>query len=333
MIKSDLAALWELREKYFGEDKEKEIEARIARLLEAASALAPQERALAALVRGRALDARSEYCAEAEAELSRAVKLSPSSVDAWYGLGHVFWKKRDLRSAKECFASANARRANGPSSRALSMLARPRDYDESVALARSAIELDLDDPESWYVLGNACLSRYFAGAEGRNPSDLEDARRAYGLAEARLRDPQVETNLEFGHPDLYFNRGHLRRYVEDYAGACDDFLKSALLDPSLGGRETADDVQRWAKRVHDLVVRKRGGLKPKRRAELAAKIKDRSTPFNVLAKGDRSRCLHASNNRGARLHLVIALEIRRASLPPDIFLALAPATDADDGLT
>jgi len=34
--------------------------------------------------------------------------------------------------------------------------------EESVKIAKEALLLDMKDPESWYVVGNAMLSSYFA---------------------------------------------------------------------------------------------------------------------------------------------------------------------------
>ena len=68
---------------------------------EAEAALPGKQRAKRAFIRGRALDAKEEYDAAAEGYLARAVKLDPTAIDHWNGLGHVFWKKDDLEQAKQ----------------------------------------------------------------------------------------------------------------------------------------------------------------------------------------------------------------------------------------
>jgi hypothetical protein len=54
-------------------------------------------------LRGKALDYLPEYSKSAEDFLSKSIKLLPSKYEAWDALGHVYWKKRDLPSAKKCF--------------------------------------------------------------------------------------------------------------------------------------------------------------------------------------------------------------------------------------
>ena len=54
-------------------------------------------------LRGRALDFLPEYSRLAEDHLSKSIKLCPNKWEAWDALGHVYWKKRDLQSAKKCF--------------------------------------------------------------------------------------------------------------------------------------------------------------------------------------------------------------------------------------
>jgi len=41
------------------------------------------------------------------------VKLEPSDVEAWNALGHCFWKKRDLGSARDCYSEAQSKVGDG----------------------------------------------------------------------------------------------------------------------------------------------------------------------------------------------------------------------------
>lgn len=52
------------------------------------------------------LNVKLAYNAKSEENLSRAVKLNPSHVDAWNELGDCLWKKHDLLGARNCFESA-----------------------------------------------------------------------------------------------------------------------------------------------------------------------------------------------------------------------------------
>jgi len=57
-------------------------------------------------LRGATIDCLSEYSKEADESLSKAVKLDPSLIDAWNCLGNCFCKKNDLKSALNCYETA-----------------------------------------------------------------------------------------------------------------------------------------------------------------------------------------------------------------------------------
>ena len=364
-LDASLKELWTLRETFFAAEPSQKralVDKRARAIVSAAEGLggagsSAEERARASFVRGRALDAGEDYSKEAEEFLSRAAKLAPDFVAAWNALGHAFWKKRDLAGARDCFEAANERSANATSLRSLSQLARAtaapsgggEPFERSVALAKEALRLDLGDGESWYVLGNAHVARYFhRGPTGRKTSDLTSAAKAYAAAEAKYAvanatttDVDVEgVRGSWGNPDLFLNRGNLRRYLEDYDGAIADLERAEAMDPTLTpAREAVDDCSRWARRVEDLVKRK-GGFKPKKRYELDAALQSNAGlkapegyEESTLAKLHRSdlgataatAAAHflASPNARKCLVLVVALELRRdGAVPPDALLAL-----------
>ena len=356
-LDAQLRELWAVRDGFFASDpaaKAALVARRVSSLVAAAAACdasSAEARARSAFVRGRALDAGDAYDPEAEAALSRAVKLAPDDVAAWNALGHAFWKKGDVAGAGDCYEAARARAGDAVSARALSQLARagprPADgaFDRSLALARDALRCDLGDGESWYVLGNAHVARFFSrGAGGRDPRDLRFAAKAYASAEAKYAaawaDPPDVGGIRgtFGNPDLFFNRGHLRRYVEDYAGACADFSKARDLDGALPAQDALDDTQRWVRRVEDL-VRRKGALKPKRRHELDAALRSNAglrapAAYAEKALADLARAPLGASDADAAAHfrsaanartfvvLVVALELRRdGAVPPDAYLA------------
>jgi len=62
-----------------------------------------KEKAELLYLRGKILEFNPEFTKVAEENLSKAIKLMPSKVEAWDALGHVYWKKGDLSAAKKCF--------------------------------------------------------------------------------------------------------------------------------------------------------------------------------------------------------------------------------------
>ncbi len=56
--------------------------------------------------RGKLANAADAFDARAAADLTAAVKLDPSNIDAWNCLGECMWKNADLKTAKQCFESA-----------------------------------------------------------------------------------------------------------------------------------------------------------------------------------------------------------------------------------
>jgi len=95
--------------------------------------------------------------------------------------------------------------------------------DESIQLAKKAIELDLQDHKSWYVLGNAHTHRYFASPL-QDMADLTKALSSYRKAESLPGGTE--------NPDLYYNRGNVQRYMQLYDDAVVSYRRAVELDES-----------------------------------------------------------------------------------------------------
>ncbi|KAG7032049.1 Tetratricopeptide repeat protein 5, partial [Cucurbita argyrosperma subsp. argyrosperma] len=96
--------------------------------------------------------------------------------------------------------------------------------EESIQHAKEAVTLDVKDGNSWYNLGNACLTSFFVtGAWDHNK--LLQSLKAYQNAE---KDEKMMSN-----PDLYFNCATVNKYLENYERALSGFEAAALKDPSL----------------------------------------------------------------------------------------------------
>ncbi|XP_061218135.1 tetratricopeptide repeat protein 5-like [Neopsephotus bourkii] len=191
--------------------------------------------------RGRALELQAEalgVCPTAapqvEQALSRAVKLDPGLASAWIRLGELQWARGDLEGARACFRGALAHPrprdvtpgAEARARRLLSVVLRAGGgggaLRESLAQAEAAVRCQPCDGASWYVLGNAYVSLFFAG--GQSP---EAARRALGAyAQAERVDPDAANN-----PDLHLNRATLLQYEERYGAALEGLSRAGALAP------------------------------------------------------------------------------------------------------
>ncbi|KAH9619594.1 hypothetical protein KSS87_022470 [Heliosperma pusillum] len=188
-------------------------------------------------LKGKIMDVFPDYRKEAEDHLSKAVKLNPSLTDAWLSLGNCLWKKGDLISARNC----SERALNmGPEKKILcqlSMLERKmakgmffcdeneaERVEKSIKYAKDAIALDVKDGNSWYNLGNACLTSFFVSGAWDH-SKLFQSLKAYQNAE---KDEKMKSN-----PDLFFNCATVNRYLENYERALSGFEAAAKIDPSL----------------------------------------------------------------------------------------------------
>uniref|UniRef100_A0A452FNK0 Tetratricopeptide repeat domain 5 n=1 Tax=Capra hircus TaxID=9925 RepID=A0A452FNK0_CAPHI len=185
------------------------------------------------MLTGKALNVTPNYSPKAEELLSKAVKLEPKLVEAWNQLGEVYWKKGDVAAAHTCFSGALTHCKNKVSLQNLSMVLRQLRTDsgdehsrhvmDSVRQAKLAVQMDILDGRSWYILGNAYLSLYFN--TGQNPKISQQALSAY--AQAEKVDRTASSN-----PDLHLNRATLHKYEENYGEALEGFSRAAALDPA-----------------------------------------------------------------------------------------------------
>lgn len=229
----------------------------------------PIQRATYEYLKGKILDVVPEYRKDAEDHLSKAVKLNPSLADAWLCLGSCIWKKGDLPAAKNCFNLALSKGPNKKILCQLSMLERSMAQgsenqaeivEESIQHAKEAITLDVKDGNSWYNLGNACLTSFFVTGSWDH-SKLLQSLKAYQNAE---KDERMKSN-----PDLYFNCATVNKYLENYERALSGFEAAALKDPSLNATEEVQMMVNLLDKIENLL---KGHAKNKRVASLASSL-------------------------------------------------------------
>ncbi|XP_059954249.1 tetratricopeptide repeat protein 5 isoform X2 [Mesoplodon densirostris] len=195
-----------------------------------------QGKAQVLMLTGKALNVTPDYSPKAEELLSKAVKLEPKLVEAWNQLGEVYWKKGDVAAAHTCFSGALTHCKNKVSLQNLSMVLRQLRTDsgdehsrhvmDSVRQAKLAVQMDILDGRSWYILGNAYLSLYFS--TGQNPKISQQALSAY--AQAEKVDRTASSN-----PDLHLNRATGKVKTRKLQGMLGS-LRPAHLGPCGDGR-------------------------------------------------------------------------------------------------
>ncbi|XP_052730798.1 uncharacterized protein LOC108322032 isoform X2 [Vigna angularis] len=215
------------------------------------------------------LDVFPDYRKEAEDHLSKAVKLNPSLADAWLCLGNCIWKKGDLTAAKNCLSLALDKGPNKKILCQLSMLKRKMSQgvenqaelvEESIQHAKEAITLDVKDGNSWYNLGNACLTSFFVTGAWDHTKLLHSLK-AYQNAE---KDERMKSN-----PDLYFNSATVNKYLENYQRALSGFEAAALKDPGLNAAEEVQKIVSLLDKVDNLL---KGHVRAKRMTSLASSL-------------------------------------------------------------
>ncbi|KAJ0450859.1 putative tetratricopeptide repeat protein 5, OB [Helianthus annuus] len=270
--------LYRIRDTYFpsdANDKINKLQSQSQIALNLLDSVPPEERKLATqratyeYLRGKILDVFPEYSKKAEDHLSKAVKLNPSLADAWLCLGNCIWKKGDLPATRNCFTLALSK---GPNKRILSQLsmlerrmAQGADNQEelvndSIKHAKEAIALDVKDGNSWYNLGNACLTCFFVTGAWDH-SKLQQSLKAYQNAE---KDESMKFN-----PDLYFNCATVNTYLENYERALSGFEAAASIDPCLNATE---EVQKMINLFDKLDSLLKGQIKAKRLASLTSSL-------------------------------------------------------------
>jgi tetratricopeptide (TPR) repeat protein len=283
-----------------------------------------------AFLHGRALDALPAFSPEAEALLTRSLKLDPSSVDAWNALGHCFWKKRDYGAAVSCYNDSHKRRPNAEALRSLSQLVRQasrtsESLADSIAKAKAAIALDVRDADSWSTLGAASLIHYIAGS--RHPDDLLRANKAYAraaqleaAAAAAAAGGSVGDPAAARNPDLHYNRAQVLQYAEEFEEAVASFELASSIDPCLEGRAAAEGIRRYVVRVHDAIAR-HGNVKPKRVKDLATALAEPLAGLEAERAGAARKpatlaSLKEGPNAGVYLRLRSLLPVVKSDQPP-----------------
>ena len=213
----------------------KEIDALIAELpsVEQQQGLDAKRKASLLVLHARAKLLLPAYSKDAETELSKALKLRPTDVEAWVAMSECLWKREALVEARDALNSALGIEpqhigALCQLSRILRACCNRPDVSnddraammaEAVAKAKAAVEVDMASGEAWAALGVALIQQTVA--TGMDLAILSKAHQA--LVQACRRNES--------DPDVHYNRGVVRKCLGEFGGAAEDFAKAFELDP------------------------------------------------------------------------------------------------------
>lgn len=140
---------------------------------------------------------------------------------------------------------------------------KKKNYEASINLAKTAVGLDMKDPQNWYVLGNAHLTNFFVN-EDINVGELTSALKAYAQSEKNMSELSV-------NPDVYYNRATIYEYLERYNEAVADYNTAFKIDPNLDADKKANNVIGFVHRAYNAIVNK-GKLKSNRLTSMVKSI-------------------------------------------------------------
>ncbi|CAK9005266.1 unnamed protein product [Durusdinium trenchii] len=215
-----------------------------------------QGKARAFCIKGRACSFVPGQERVAEENLSKALKLDPQLLDAWNGLGEVYWNMQDIPQAQRCFEQAlemctpnpvslrnlsMALRAGGGHDDASQAASRRQNYAKALEKAKEAVALGPEDPLNWETLGNAYIGNFFVNA--KRPDEIKRALIAYEKSDAAY------AKLGKWNPSLHFNRGMAAKYVEDY----DLALRSFARAQEIGAVGAAEERRKVLELIEQLV--------------------------------------------------------------------------------
>ncbi|MCQ2817455.1 MAG: hypothetical protein MJ252_09340 [archaeon] len=185
------------------------------------------------------------------------------------------WKKPNIDLAIKYFEKAlSLDDKNKTSLRSLSMIIRTKESktteeksqiaQQSLDYAKKAIKLDMQDSNSWYVYGNAYFYKAFIDKTQYN--DLNMALSAYNKSQ--------EKNTKYKNPDLYYNRGVVHAYLENYEQAYTDFMEANAIDQNLKSNEICQSILTTVGTINKM-IKNQCGLKPKNLAQIVTSVPTR----------------------------------------------------------
>ena len=250
-------------------------------------------------LKAKAMSFISSTQTEAKEGYEKAIELHPENFEAIRDLGVAYFKLKDFSKAVELYSKSLELNENikwlGYLSIAVRKLetkseeVRLENINRGIEYARKAVNLELSNSHSWYLLGNAYMMSFFATEKY---DDLDKSLKAY---------LQSEKSQKYLNPDLYFNRATIFTYFERYSEAIRDYMKAHSIDPTMGAADKATSIWDFVmsttrlidqknklknKNIHELVK-----TIPKKLGEvkfLSMKESDQTLKYKILPQSDMS---------------------------------------------
>ncbi|KPM02641.1 tetratricopeptide repeat protein 5-like protein [Sarcoptes scabiei] len=187
---------------------------------------------------GWLLNIKETYDPRAFEYLTKAIKFDPNKIESWLQLGECYFKNRNLSAAYDCFQKVLE--INGSEKRALrnasiilrsmstsndgGCLQRQEKIIESIELAKKALKCDLQDYDSWAVLGNSYLTLLFLTRQNSERDQLlSKCKMAYRKA---LSDRIVQTKS-----DVLYNYSSVLQLDEEFTLSLQCLSEAYRYDP------------------------------------------------------------------------------------------------------
>lgn len=281
-------------------------------------------------LKSKAQDFIPEHQAAAREGLEKAIELNDRNSEALRDLGVVHYRLREFEKAMELYEKAleidaEDKKLLGYMSIAMRAIpaknndAKRENLERGIELAKQAVNLDINDAHSWYLLGNAYMTTFF---NTEKYDYLDKSLKAY---------MQSEKSQKYPNPDLYNNRATIFSYFERYSEAIRDYMKAHAIDPGLGGQDKATKICDFVISTTRMIEQKKKAdnkktkdlvkTLPKKIGEvkfLSLKETEETLKYSVAPQAD----LDAGENIGKIFPAKVICQIHKDTTVPACFLVI-----------
>ncbi|CAI2364798.1 unnamed protein product [Moneuplotes crassus] len=267
---------------------------------------------------------------EAKEGMEKALELNGENYEAIRDLGVVYYKEKDYLRSMEFYNKAleikgDDRKCLGYLSIALRAAPTKDDaqkqenLEKGITLAKEAINQDIMDGYSWYLLGNSYMSAFFTLEKYEY---LDNSLKAY---------TQSEKTQKYPNPDLYFNRASICTYFERYSEAIRDYMTAHSIDPGLNGQSKAEKIVEFVIGTTRMIEQKKKSKNkktsdlvkelPKALGEvkfLSTRETEETFKYKLLPQPD----FEAGENRGVIFSAKVICQIHKDPPVPACFLVI-----------